>query len=336
VKTAEIKTLTNVGLVEGPAAKFYFMPSIGPNGELTGISPQVKLFRSKSGTIVAGDLKSLELLTLYYHFEQLMLMDLNLGIFHLNSWPRRVGVHARVLNKNQKLSSNNARYSGMLDAYLFDSFIRPDLQLTVNGGVIAHEHFHSIFYKVVLLPLSDIVALPSPHETRPAQNLKLEETQAQYLSNLLRAWNEGLADVWGWAYSKDTNFVQRSIGFEKGRDLKLKAGQIPSQRDFHLLMKTSHDSATKLGMSYQLGSFIARSIFRVSAELNSNQVTKTIVRVLPKLTEYVKSNTNPKPSLIFLLLSGEPEYKSKCQEMIDLIPDEDFENNSAKNSLCQK
>jgi hypothetical protein len=335
MKTVEIKTLTNVSLLEGPAAKFYFMPSIDPNGELRGISPQPKLFKSKSGTVVAGDLKSLELLTLYYHFEQLMLMDTELGVLHLNSWPRRVGVQARVLDKNQKLSSNNARYSGTLDAYLFDSFIRPDLQLTINGGVIAHEHFHSIFYKLVLLPLANLISPTSPHETQTSQTSKLEETQNVYLSNLLRAWNEGLADVWGWAYSKDTNFVQRSIGFEKTRDLKIKPGPLPSQRDFQLLMKTAHDNATKLGISYQLGSSVARAIFQISERLSSNLVTKAIVRLLPKLTQHVKSNHNPAPALILVLLSREPEYKSKCQEIIDLIPDEDFENSSDKRALCQ-
>lgn len=332
----QIETLTNVSRIQGPAAQFFFMPTISPDGQLRGVSPEPRLFLNQKGHVVAGDLKSLELLTLYYHFEQIMKMDTQIGILSLNSWPRKVGLQARVVDKHQKLSSNNARYSGQLDAYLFDSFVRPDLQLTVNGGVIAHEHFHSIFFKMVLLPLSSIIAPPSPHENNSPQPLAINEKDNPYLSTILRAWNEGLADVWGWIYSKDTNFVQRSIGFEKTRDLTIQPNVLPTKRDIQLLINSSLDSQTRLTMSYQLGSAIARTIFHSTKEIEPIKILQAIVRVLSKVTLTLKSDSNPNPSLILKLLAQEPELSEKCHELILSIPDEDFSSEEEKKSLCKK
>lgn len=320
--------------IQGPAAKFYFMPSIDPNGRLQGITPEPKLFRGQNGKVVAGDLKSLELLTLYYHFEQLMKIDQQIGILSLNSWPRKVGLRARVINKNQKLSSNNARYSGLLDAYLFDSFILPDLQLTVNGGVIAHEHFHSIFFKMVLVPLSDIITPPTPHENTNISDSKLSESQTVYLSNLLRAWNEGLADVWGWSYSRDTNFVQRSIGFEKTRDLRLRKIALPTKRDFQILMSTARDNTTRLAINYQVGSSLARIIYQSSSNLDSLKLKQAIVRILPKVSQIVKLDPEPHPSLILTLLAREPEFVDYCSELISFIPNEDLEKSDSQSQIC--
>jgi len=332
----KIETLTNVNRIQGPAAQFFFMPTIGPDGELRGVAPEPRLFLNQKGHVVAGDLKSLELLTLYFHFEQLMKMDTTLGILNLNSWPRKVGLNARVVDKHQKISVNNARYSGHLDTYLFDSFVRPDLQLTVNGGVIAHEHFHSIFFKMVLLPSSSIITPPSPHENNNYQARATNEKENYYLSNVLRAWNEGLADVWGWLYSKDTNFVQRSIGFEKTRDLKIRPSVLPSKRDFQLLINSSHDSQTRLSMSYQLGSAIARTIFHSTRELDPIKISQAIVRILPKVTLSLRANSNPSPSLVLKLLAAEPELSEKCYDLILSIPEEDFSSLEEKNSVCKK
>lgn len=337
----QIKTLTNVAKLQGPAARFYLAPSVGIDGHLNGLDPLPKLFKAQSGQVIAGDLRTLELLTLYYHFEQLMLMDTQLGILKLNSWPRKVGLEARVVDKSNVISANNARYFGLVDAYLFDSFIRDDLNLTVNGGVIAHEHFHSIFFKMVLIPFygldnPEALSESNPHKPNSGVLLVKMNSRKEHVTYLIRAWNEGLADVWGWIYSSDTNFVQRSLSFENSRNLKLSKRALTSRRNFLTTIDSTFDSSAKLGLSYELGSEVARVIFHNSTDLDKRQVAAAILRILPQLPNHLRSDEPLSPSLVLLLLAKEPEFETKCQDILSAVPNEDLPQGQDRATLCQK
>lgn len=343
-----IFTLNNLKDLSGKAAQFFYKPVLR-DGRMDGLRPDAKVFLNGQGQLVASDLKSLELVTLYYHFEQLMFLDQKVGIGTLNPWPRSVGLEAKVVDKFQKISKNNARYSPQADAYLFESFISPNLNLTVNAGVIAHEHFHATFYRLALLPLASIILPPSPHGNAPTKDIAQQEKtelNRQYLEATLRAWNEGLADVWGWIYSQDSSFVLKSIPSEKGRDLNGFVYSVPSKQDFESLIGSTDDGQTRMEYAYRLGGLLARIAYQVtqtnknSPKLFQNEappitrldLAKAITQILPGIALEVKKDQKPSPSLPLILLSQHTLLKSHCQELLAAVPDGDL--TKSKEELC--
>ncbi len=371
-KKVQISTLNNISSVSGQAAEFYYNPTV-KNNVLDGTFPQAKIYKSNQGSLVAEDLKSLELLTLYYHFEKLMFFDQKMGVFYVNSWPRKIGLEARVLDKNNRPSKNNARYASAFDGYLFESFIRPDLNLTVNGGVIAHEHFHSLFNKLVLIPLSQKFNSELPkspedpsHSDRAAndsntrqlvksksyeeiKNKKIQVTP--YLETIVRGWNEGLADTWGWIYTGDTKFVERSLSFEKSRDLSLNTQIIPEMNSLSFFMNSSVQSnSERLSYSYKLGSLHARMFYKIylhKKKLSSapdieirQEIAKLIVELLPQMVNSLFLLEEPVVSaaLPIALLSQRSDLKDFCPDLVALVakPDQIALNLSCETPSAQK
>ena len=88
----------------------------------------------------------------------------------------------------------------------------------MNAGVIAHEFFHSIFFKKVLGKLRAINSDSDRLTTAGPELFNL---------TYVRGLNEGLADFWGWLYTKDQNFMRFSFaGSNEGRSLDLKPDEI--------------------------------------------------------------------------------------------------------------
>lgn len=230
LQVIELFTIENMVELKGLAARFVLSPSV-ENGRLVGLPPRIKTMRTSDGTYIPIDTFSTELVTLYAHFERLQSFDLQLGVDQmLPNWPKQqtIAVRADITEEGNRKKVDNALYSGELDAFLFVPYTIDQLPLSVNAGVIGHEYFHSLFYKLVLQPSG--VRIPKQgqatgHDTKTMQRLvgvtgaetAARESSAEkpiniqlYHALLFRSLNEGLADVWGWLYSQDYQFVKRS------------------------------------------------------------------------------------------------------------------------------
>ena len=324
----ELTTLEDMVTLKGEAAEFLYSPSLRDN-HLSGAAPRIRTLRTKDGVYVGQDFLSIQLLSLYASFEGLMKFDEKLGVKELNTWPRTVAVNTHVVDKMGKASRDNARYSGKIDAFLFEPYSRNQLPLMVNAGVVGHEHFHSLFYKLVLQPLggSFSEALSSdPHDSEEmAEALGLGKTTQKVVDSgtsdvtlyhlmLLRGMNEGLADLWGWIYTGDTEFVSRSITSEKNRNLTLDSGVLS---DFSAREAGSMDAAYTLGSQYaKMFHAVVQQEATASQKTEESlrfELAKAILKALPRLKtsiQSLKQNERLNSSVLVSLISNEISFLS--------------------------
>lgn len=251
-----LKTLTDIRHLDGQSAKFQTESSVVPNpspaqgepkNQLHGQDPQIRYFRRADGVYIPTDFLSLQLFSLYASFEKLKLVDESLGLGSLLKWPRKVVVQANVVSGLESME-NTALYSGEFDAYVFVPYTENNMPLMVNQGVVAHEHFHALFQKLFLEPKQKALA-----EKVKTQSEKLLQ------SALIRAVNEGLADLWSYLLIGDPSFVGRSIeSFRAVRDLNGPwAENIPTEANMNQTLKTLNVDE-QISRAYHYGSLLAK------------------------------------------------------------------------------
>ena len=374
-----LSTIKDMVTLRGSSARFLMAPGEA-NGQLVGVAPKIKTMRTNDGVYIPEDYLSVQLLSLYAHFEKLADLDKQLGLGQLiSNWPRQetVAVSVQVSDPSGQMGTDNAMYTGDYDAYLFLPYTRSDLPSSVNAGVIGHEHFHSLFYQKfikasaskypfstqpastrsdtahpiaqilqsmglpILMPTeSHIDAKSAEADQKTDQKtvvinfgngqgvstLSAATARDQYHAFLLRSLNEGLADIWGWVYSGDTKFVQRSAPEFDSRNLNyvwrfsLTASQISN---LSLRTKMSANTPILDPSIYQVGTVYANRLWQAvqvslltsgKTELQARQeLAQGIMRAIMKLqTEFIAldTNSNLDPIRPLELLQAElPELK---------------------------
>ncbi|MDW8190475.1 MAG: hypothetical protein RMK80_05835 [Pseudobdellovibrionaceae bacterium] len=359
----QIETLENLEHVEGRAARFLFRPKL-VNLKLEGEPPLAQFFTNKEGILIAKNQFSLKLITLYYHFEQLMKIDEKIGVYQNLSWPRTVALDVIVEHPTLgKSGGNNAMYIPDADAYVFEKFSGEHLPLSVNAGVIAHEHFHAIFNHAVLKPLKAIVTnsflnpLQGPLDKWVLSNLfnindpffNNGKTGTELLAlgkaiTLLDIWNEGFADWWGFHYSGDGDFVLRSISQtiqrrHHNRKVEVSPSRIIGNQELESQIKMVLKKGPK-----EFSSFVSEASYYYGAQiadtmaflLNQSPVDRltqfqVIYLMLKQLTSVLASGKSVTdspwwlPSAPLILISNSPEFEAACSQWLSLVPPKDLE-----------
>lgn len=343
--------ISNLSEVSGQYAQFYYAPGAS-NGRLIGNSPRA-YFIKKGRSFIPKDSITMQMSTLYYHLQNLAQWDSEVGAKQVNQWPRAVGIETQVSGMDSPYKSNNAFYNGQTDSMMFVPYTTENMPIAMNAGIIAHEHFHSLFYKLVLLPATSSEATakkinsssvnaitsfvhdegllkknePSKEkgfvksnkislnsESLSDENLKIQAPikvseqlrTAYYNETYLRGLNEGLADYWGWSYTKDSSFMSLSLPDRlTERSLELDTNYIGIfQTQVDIFSKV--DELTQwevnpkpylIGYSYQIGTPMARFLKTFSekqAHLNNvslveanKMVGKLIYSYLLKLSDQI-------------------------------------------------
>ena len=222
LKTVTLLGISDLKTVAGEFVKFFYSPG-STGSELTGKAP-VAHFAQTGAIFIPTDYISAQMATIYYHLQNLAAFDDQVGAAGVNSWPRAVGLQT-IIKEDDSYRKNNAFYDGQTDAMMFVPFTNEDLPISVNAGIIAHEHFHSLFYKLVLKSAVQsnkvLTNAASIHDGPPlilktaskmqTQNSELVEKAQLYNEAYLRGVNEGIADFWGWTYTEDVNFMKWSL-----------------------------------------------------------------------------------------------------------------------------
>ncbi|MES3038777.1 MAG: hypothetical protein V4736_12790, partial [Bdellovibrionota bacterium] len=339
--------ITNLYEFEGDFARFFFSPRV-ENGQLAGTKAKAR-FLEVRGTFIPADQSSAEMASIYYHLQNLAKLDEAVGAGNVNTWPRSVAIQALVEDAGGKLRENNAMYDGITDSMAFVPYKSNDIPLSVNPGVIAHEHFHSLFYKLVTVPLIAEGVIPGQSDislhaiesnkfanSGKSAEQKIIRPSGDYQTDLreiynwfvLKSLNEGLADVWGWSYTAQPDFIAYSIPSQKPIR-SLKASDIPdftptiqtaeavklfqveqnlSTSNGRINMKKSRENLVNC-CAYELGSSYAR-FFKAYADLKLNpesedefsaqavnsrqEILKIIVRLLPLIKNEMLNNGKEK------------------------------------------
>jgi len=306
--------------LNGEFARFYVYPAVTAN-RLQGSQPKTRFL--KSGELyVAQDELSQQMAVIYNHLQRLASLDNELGAAGVNTWPRDVGMAVRY-RRNNGFDTNNAFYDGNLDAMLVVPYTQDNLPIAVNAGIMAHEHFHSLYFKLVEKNLFDTDVKPLHGQkvrtavlgtsivgggTNIAKVEPIDSYAEKYHKLYSRGLNEGLADYWAWVYTGDPDFLQRSLPSEqKDRTLKMTEKELqefrfPTKEDFSARIDMSANQKNFDGslnpcrgdrVSYCLGTDYARTLKRFADVVESSRgmsslearkfVAAAIIKSLPAL-----------------------------------------------------
>jgi uncharacterized protein (UPF0297 family) len=252
---------------------------------------------------VPADFLTMQAATVYAHLEKLAEMDRQLGFGAQINWPLTIGLNANVVDERGSLR-NNALYDGRLDSLLIVPYVDRRLPISLNAGVLAHEHFHKVFQTLVMtkvrrsfqerghkafddesfcnwatqenLPEVPDFGAPSAAQIKdPSSGV----TPFVYNEFLLRAMNEGLADFWGWVYSGDPSFIGRSLNDRENefRRLDVDTTALPSmeilkynlsriEQDYK--SKASRD-AMRISLAYEIGTYYARFMRALALKISN-------------------------------------------------------------------
>lgn len=239
--------------------------------------------------------------TLYAHLERLATIDTETDVGRKMKGISRVGMLVRISESvSSPMILNNAVYDGRLDALFIVPYAGELLPISQNAGIIGHEHFHRIFQSIVLTPIRELArhgAIPDgiEYETPCAGGIveKTEEPSADATDTigamvplkvlnqtLVRGANEGFADFWGWAYSRDEEFVSRSLGMREdaARRLDRSVGSLPQKVGFRNSLITVNrtgfpvlkSDGARVAASYKIGTEYARILRGVVETLVTN------------------------------------------------------------------
>lgn len=205
-RVVELKGVKDQKTLNGEVVEFYYAP--GENGNrVKGEAPIARFIENSSGVFIPADVLSLQMVTMYYHLQELKKLEFSIKEEGLVSWPRKVGL--RVRTENAMTRFDNAFYSGQTDMLYFVPYKSDETPIPLNPGVLAHELFHSYFAHIVVDYVYGVKYLEKNRDVNMMDQEALVSSLA--LDYYVKSINEGLADFWGWLYSDDPDFVALSL-----------------------------------------------------------------------------------------------------------------------------
>jgi len=345
----------------GQYAQFYTRASRSDT-RLNGTQPHGQYMKNKDGVFIPKNFLTQQIATLYYHSQNMMRLETSLDLETKRTRPLKIVLDTPVLNTNQ--SENNAFYDGELDAIIFLKYSEGNLPLSLNGGVFAHEYFHSIFEKVVLkaVKTNQIFSMPITIN-KLINNKTLERAKSTdlsasadkigkklavgslsldtenvkwYYTLLVKGFNEGLADYWGWQYVQDSAFIAHSLPQTiTTRKLDLKTQnidtlQLLSEAEMlSIVYQVSDSEEEKLDLinafSYLLGSRVALFFKSYSEKVQQERKLSDIeIKKLMNqaVINFVKSLAKTLPQVT--MASNQSELISTYSLMYDFISSQEI------------
>lgn len=332
LQNVSVESYDNPSHLEGRYSKVLVTP--GMNGhQFDGREPNGRYLRNRDGVYIPLDYVSLQAAAVQAHFERLAKLDGEV-VAHAN-WPARIAIEMNITRDDGKRSTDNALFSDEIDALLIPPYTGNDVPIAVNAGILAHEHFHMIFYSMVLRPLGDNGKLigntakdfrrlhamhllgdaakaEEPKPTASSAAASQEEIRANYNALYLTALNEGLADFWGWVYTGDPAFIAASLPKERDRrrvDSKLEKA-IDGKSEL-LAWVSGADGKPLSGPqlmanAYHVGTTYARALHELTRVVGGQTtitraariaVAAAVVKTLPQFAEQVNRLSEAKQTI---------------------------------------
>lgn len=171
IQKVSVETLTNWSPLRGTAAKIQSHGRVSGN-TLSSQEVALEYTHDRSGVVIPLTPFSTEVASIYAHFEKLQKIDKELGVPD-SEVARKVYVKFLLRDSEDQKMINNAFYVLENDSFFIVPYENKKLPLSVNGPVLAHEHFHSIFARILLRPLlkageakgRKVLSVSEPHET---------------------------------------------------------------------------------------------------------------------------------------------------------------------------
>lgn len=329
LQAVDLTGLENLQEMKGAYAQFIYAPKILDDG-LEGANPHAQFTKTASGLYVPTDEISQQMAVIYAHMEHLAKLDEAAGVKDVLTWPRKIGISARIRGRDGRLWMDNSFYDGASDAILMVPNKNGNWPLATNPGVIAHEHFHALFYHLVQGPLLEENVLSrtlrsSAHDERKilesfdtgSSEGKNRETprrgslafdERTYNTAVIKMINEGLADVWGWIYSGQPDFIEKSLPrYKTFRSLRAEGlgHRLTEQSKLAEIVTDclygGQPDACVNDLAYGPGATLSRAVRAVflgdlqdtgdSARIVRERLAGRLMRALPKIADQVRAST---------------------------------------------
>jgi hypothetical protein len=329
LREVTLHTLNSPYVMDGAAAQVYSEQGFR-NDELAGRPAQVRL-SEVDGVYIPQDAPSALAVTVYAHFEALKEMEERQHLPTQMDWPRKVGVGVPVRLEDGRMERNNARYFSVQDLIGITPYEGRGLDLAFNAGVLAHEHFHAVFQRLFLSKVSDGSPEPSVFEDK----VTVEDNRSDsYYSTqfVLRAWNEGLADFFAYAYTRDPDFMGDSMSLETRGSRRLDGPiglfQSPKQLAANIrLLSKNKQCPYGFCLAYNEGTKLSRLLYEVWQKLPSAERRDFLVEILEGLREAAQPMTlkmqaqglGLKDLLPHIVSAERVEQTSSCKSLILLL-----------------
>ncbi len=267
LQTVKLTTFREPEKLRGDAATILVDPSVEAGALM--LKEPIGRFVKEGSVWTPADFATLQATTLYAHAERLLEIDRSLG---LKSWmpgPERIAIQSRIVDSPESsfLVFNNAIFDGRLDALFIVPYDRAELPISLNAGVIGHEHFHRIFQSGVLKSGRGLGGMAEHSCAVHTTVLAIKPEVASHLVSakelnqvVLRSMNEGLADFWGWAYSMDDGFIGRSLGEaeEQARRLDRRALPLLTKEEIRAQLVNRKSDRERTMLAYRFGTYYSR------------------------------------------------------------------------------
>jgi hypothetical protein len=298
IRPVKIESYDNPGSLKGRFSQVLVNPGVSDR-QFQSPEGVGRYVRNSDGQFVPLDAISLQAAAIQAHFERLAKMDAEL--LAQSHWPARIAVEIGITNSSGQTATNNALYWSDVDALLIPPYIGADVPITVNAGILAHEHFHMIFQHMLLQKVSlppagvqqalqlarhgtwlttsnadsgAVAGAPSPS---PSPNPSDAAVVGVYNTFYLSALNEGLADFWGWIYTGDPAFISPSLPQQKdARSLaKPLLGKLDGVAQILARTKDSNGQSLKIEelkrKSYAVGTTYARALRELTIAMSGGE-----------------------------------------------------------------
>lgn len=347
LQVVNVETLTDIREMKGSAAELFVQPGLGDTA-IEGVKPNAQFTKSSKGYWVPKDTITQEMVAIYAHMERLKELDQEIGIDILLSWPRKIGVETIANDGHtKKRIYENAMYISQQDVMLFFPYRVQNLPVSLNAGIIAHEHFHAIFQRILLDPLGlkvDIEELYRGYSTKPQsqEEITKKEVAANNLF-ILRGLNEGLADVWGSIYTGQSDYISQTLSTLTRSTSPSQLSDVRALQSYVPFMRATSSPQSLESSAYTLGTQYARLMRKAMGEekLSSSKMGQAIF-VIEKLTKLrdilIDSFESKIPSevLIHAIYKKEELNKENCEWIHPLVAESKSEYDVTCNELALK
>ncbi len=241
-KDIKVHGLKNKNEVRGNHLRVYVNPRV-EGDKVIGDRPSAKFVRSKKGVNVPADALSHQMVAAFAHVNRLKKLSSKWLSKKITS-PNFILFHKNFSGGDGRKSRNNAHFVSSLDSMvLVPQTKKSKIPTALNAGVIAHEFFHSIFAETIgklheeYEKISGFIVWPKENLDSTESDTLVEEyieteiddevldqikpdprdfdpndLEIRKMNSLmLSSMNEGFADIWGWIYSGDTNYFEKSF-----------------------------------------------------------------------------------------------------------------------------
>lgn len=330
----KLPTLSNPYELKGSVAQIFYEAGISQGG-FKGSVAQPKFTRA-NGVCVPMDTASSLGVTLYAQFEKLKLFEDSTGISNLIDWPRKVGFDIH-LRSAEGMVHNNAHYISMGDAIVVPPYSLSGMPLAGNHGIMAHELFHAHFQRSVVIPVNtslaalpnidDLFYMPIRPSVEDVQNVDLSKPRGLN-AFILRAWNEGLADLFAAIYTKNPKFIGDSLpAVLKARSLDLPSARVLERNRFTEVARQITKTEHLVGLSYDQGAKLSRVLYRIATSGLETQ-EEFLVRMMSRLNDISPAITKDYDTqvlnfeqLLPIMLKDMPLKKANCKELSEVVSD---------------